>query len=165
MNHNYRPRIFSATVSAIFLGFSFTVFGDWVALGRALTDRNETDGRHHSLSLVRSQVVDQRPDGGLVRFRIIGDRSKIAAGVRKACQGRPVGEDDLAKLAQEVEELIRARGLAEINAHEVGLTILEPLSKLDAVAYLRFASVYQAFENLEDFEEAIARLREDRIAQ
>ena len=93
------------------------------------------------------------------------DRSKIAAGVRKACQGRPVGEDDLAKLAQEVEELIRARGLAEINAHEVGLTILEPLSKLDAVAYLRFASVYQAFENLEDFEEAIARLREDRIAQ
>ena len=90
---------------------------------------------------------------------------KIAAGVRKACQGRPVGEDDLAKLAQEVEELIRARGLAEINAHEVGLTILEPLSKLDAVAYLRFASVYQAFENLEDFEEAIARLREDRIAQ
>ena len=52
---------------------------------------------------------------------------------------------------------------AEINAHEVGLTILEPLSKLDAVAYLRFASVYQAFENLEDFEEAIARLREDRI--
>ena len=91
------------------------------------------------------------------------DRSKIAAGVRKACQGRPVGEDDLAKLAQEVEELIRARGLAEINAHEVGLTILEPLSKLDAVAYLRFASVYQAFENLEDFDEAMARLREDRI--
>ena len=91
------------------------------------------------------------------------DRSKIAAGVRKACQGRPVGEDDLAKLAQEVEELIRARGLAEINAHEVGLTILEPLSKLDAVAYLRFASVYQAFENLEDFESAIARLREDRV--
>lgn len=91
------------------------------------------------------------------------DRSKIASGVRKACQGRPVGEDDLAKLAQEVEELIRARGLAEINAHEVGLTILEPLSKLDAVAYLRFASVYQAFENLEDFESAIALLREDRV--
>ena len=78
------------------------------------------------------------------------DRAKIASGVRKACQGRPVGEDDLAKLAQEVEERIRAKGLAEINAHEVGLTILEPLSKLDAVAYLRFASVYQAFENLED---------------
>ena len=45
----------------------------------------------------------------------------------------------------------------------MGLTILEPLSKLDAVAYLRFASVYQAFENLEDFESAIALLREDRV--
>ena len=45
----------------------------------------------------------------------------------------------------------------------MGLTILEPLSKLDAVAYLRFASVYQAFENLEDFEGAIALLRKDAV--
>ncbi|WP_237195341.1 transcriptional regulator NrdR [Rothia nasimurium] len=87
------------------------------------------------------------------------DRSKIVSGVRKACQGRPVGEDDLAKLAQEVEEAIRAKGIAEIDAHEVGLSILEPLSKLDTVAYLRFASVYQAFESLDDFERAIADLR------
>lgn len=88
------------------------------------------------------------------------DRSKIVSGVRKACQGRPVSEDDLAKLAQEVEEAIRAKGIAEIDAHEVGLSILEPLSKLDTVAYLRFASVYQAFESLDDFEHAIAVLRE-----
>ncbi|WP_237189620.1 transcriptional regulator NrdR [Rothia nasimurium] len=88
------------------------------------------------------------------------NRAKIISGVRKACQGRPVGEDDLAKLAQEVEEAIRAKGLAEIDAHEVGLSILEPLSRLDTVAYLRFASVYQAFESLDDFERAIAALRE-----
>lgn len=88
------------------------------------------------------------------------NRTKIISGVRKACQGRPVTQDDLALLAQEVEEKIRARGLAEIDAHEVGLTILEPLSRLDTVAYLRFASVYQAFDSLEDFEQAIAQLRE-----
>lgn len=88
------------------------------------------------------------------------NREKIITGVRKACQGRPVGEDDLAKLAQEVEESIRAKGLAEIDAHEVGLSILEPLSRLDTVAYLRFASVYQAFESLADFERAIAALRD-----
>ncbi len=87
------------------------------------------------------------------------NREKIINGVRKACQGRPVGEDDLAKLAQEVEEIIRAKGLAEIDAHEVGLTILDPLSRLDTVAYLRFASVYQAFESLQDFENAIEKLR------
>ena len=87
------------------------------------------------------------------------DRSKVINGVRKACQGRPVTEDDLAMLAQEVEESIRSSGAAEIDAHEVGLAILRPLKNLDVVAYLRFASVYQAFDSLEDFEAAIDRLR------
>jgi transcriptional repressor NrdR len=89
-------------------------------------------------------------------------RAKIMSGVRKACQGRPVGEDDLALLAQRVEENIRSTGCAEIDAHEVGLSILGPLRELDEVAYLRFASVYQAFDSLEDFEAAITVLRAER---
>jgi transcriptional repressor NrdR len=89
-------------------------------------------------------------------------RTKVVSGVRKACQGRPVSEGDLALLAQRVEESIRATGCAEIDAHEVGLTILSPLRELDEVAYLRFASVYQAFESLEDFETAITLLRVER---
>ena len=86
-------------------------------------------------------------------------RSKIVSGVRKACQGRPVSDDDLALLAQRVEEHIRATGAAQIDAHEIGMVILGPLRELDEVAYLRFASVYRAFESLEDFEAAIAVLR------
>lgn len=89
-------------------------------------------------------------------------RDKVVSGVRKACQGRPVTEDDLALLAQQVEESIRGMGQAEVDAHEVGLAILPPLQTLDEVAYLRFASVYQAFDSLEDFESAIASLREVR---
>lgn len=89
-------------------------------------------------------------------------RQKVLIGVRKACQGRPVTEDQLALLAQQVEESIRAQGIAEIDAHDVGLAILGPLRTLDEVAYLRFASVYQAFESLEDFESAIALLRAER---
>jgi transcriptional repressor NrdR len=89
-------------------------------------------------------------------------REKVIAGVRKACQGRPVSEDDLALLAQQVEESIRSTGAAEVDAHEVGLTILGPLRELDEVAYLRFASVYRAFSSLEDFEAAINALRADR---
>ena len=80
---------------------------------------------------------------------------------RKACQGRPVGEDDLALLAQQVEESIRSTGVSQIHAHDIGLTILDPLRRLDTIAYLRFASVYSNFETLEDFEEAIAVLRRD----
>ena len=88
-------------------------------------------------------------------------REKIIAGVSKACQGRPVGEDDLALLAQQVEESIRSTGVSQIHAHDIGLTILDPLRRLDTIAYLRFASVYSNFETLEDFEEAIAVLRRD----
>ena len=62
-------------------------------------------------------------------------------------------------LAQRVEETIRARGLAEVPSHEVGLAILGPLRDLDEVAYLRFASVYRGFESLDDFEKAISELR------
>lgn len=86
-------------------------------------------------------------------------RQKIMSGVRKACQGRPVSDDQLALLAQRVEETIRLSGQAEIDAHQVGLSILQPLQELDLVAYLRFASVYQDFDSLDDFEAAIARLR------
>jgi transcriptional repressor NrdR len=86
-------------------------------------------------------------------------REKIVSGVRKACQGRPVSDADLAMLAQRVEESIRATGVSQIEANDIGLSILPPLRELDEVAYLRFASVYQGFESLEDFEEAITLLR------
>ncbi|MCW2528653.1 MAG: ATP-cone domain protein [Pseudonocardiales bacterium] len=86
-------------------------------------------------------------------------RSKVISGVRRACQGRPVDEDDLAVLAQSVEDAVRASGAAEVPSNEVGLAILGPLRELDEVAYLRFASVYNAFTSIEDFEKAIVDLR------
>lgn len=82
------------------------------------------------------------------------------SGVRKACQGRPVTENDLAVLAQQVEESVRSTGQAQLDANDIGLAVLPHLRELDEIAYLRFASVYQAFESLEDFESAIAALRE-----
>jgi len=91
-------------------------------------------------------------------------REKVMTGVRKACQGRPVDENDLAQLAQQVEEGIRATGAAEIASDRIGREILTPLRALDEVAYLRFASVYCAFESLEDFEREITGLRAAREA-
>ncbi len=90
-------------------------------------------------------------------------RDKVVSGVRKACQGRPVTDADLALLAQRVEESVRQTGQSQIDANEIGLAILQPLRELDEVAYLRFASVYQAFESLEDFEAAITDLRADHL--
>ncbi|MFL6106038.1 MAG: transcriptional regulator NrdR [Marmoricola sp.] len=93
------------------------------------------------------------------------NREKAVAGVRKALKGRPVSEDDLARLGQTVEDTLRAGGWAEVPAHEVGLAILSPLRALDEVAYLRFASVYRGFESADDFETEIAMLRAEREEQ
>lgn len=89
------------------------------------------------------------------------DRNKVISGVRKACQGRPIKEEDLKKLGQRVEEDLRARGLAEVKSEDVGKAILAPLKELDKVAYLRFASVYQDFDGLEDFQNAIDELKSE----
>jgi transcriptional repressor NrdR len=87
------------------------------------------------------------------------NRDKVISGVRKACKGRPVGEDQLARLGQLVEDSLRASGQPEVPADEVGVAILGPLRDLDQVAYLRFASVYRQYQSVDDFEAEIALLR------
>ena len=111
-----------------------------------------------------TRVLDSRvaDDGGAIRRR--RSCSECGSGVRKACKGRPVSEDDLDCLGQKVEDTLRGEGWAEVPAHEVGMAILTPLRELDEVAYLRFASVYKAFESAEAFEDEIAILRAERAA-
>jgi len=107
-------------------------------------------------TLEQMQLVVVKRSGVVEPF----SREKVIGGVRKACKGRPVTEAELAKLGQRVEETLRASGQAEVPTDEVGVAILGPLKKLDAVAYLRFASVYQHYESVDDFEAEIRRLRE-----
>ena len=129
--------------------------------GTAIRRRRQCPACHRRFTTLESASINViKRSGASEPF----SRAKVLVGVRKACQGRPVSEDDLALLAQQVEESIRAQGSAEIDAHEVGLAILGPLRELDEIAYLRFASVYQAFDTLEDFEAAIALLRAERQA-
>lgn len=86
-------------------------------------------------------------------------------GVRKACQGRPVSEHDLAVLASQVEEFLRTSGQSTVSTDEVGKAILPFLRDLDVIAYLRFASVYSSFQSLDDFEAAIEELRTEQDPQ
>ncbi|WEV58539.1 transcriptional regulator NrdR [Bifidobacterium sp. ESL0728] len=92
------------------------------------------------------------------------DRQKVIDGVRKACQGRPIDEDALKQLGQQVEEDLRSQGLAQVKSEDIGKAILKPLRELDEVAYLRFASVYQNFNGLADFQKAIDELKRDKAA-
>lgn len=85
------------------------------------------------------------------------DRTKIVAGVRAATKNRPITEDEMADLAQQVEDALRERG-NEPTSQQVGLAVLEQLKALDDVAYVRFASVYKGFEDVGDFEREVGLL-------
>lgn len=107
-------------------------------------------------TLEQMQVVVVKRSGAVEPF----SRDKVIMGVRKACKGRPVSDGQLARLGQRVEEDLRSSGVAEICSADVGLAILGPLSELDSVAYMRFASVYRDFQSLADFESEITALRD-----
>lgn len=127
--------------------------------GAAIRRRRQCPNCSRRFTTVETAALQvQKRSGVLEPF----SRVKVANGVRKACQGRPVSEDDLAVLAESVEDAIRALGNPEVPAHEVGMAILGPLRLLDEVAYLRFASVYRNFESLEDFEAEVALLQVER---
>ncbi|KFI59226.1 NrdR family transcriptional regulator [Bifidobacterium gallicum DSM 20093 = LMG 11596] len=102
-------------------------------------------------------LLVQKRSGDLEPFT----RDKVVSGVRKACQGRPVKEEDLKRLGMQVEEDLRSQGLATVPSDVVGRAILKPLRALDKVGYIRFASIYQNYSDLDDFQHAIDELRHD----
>ena len=85
------------------------------------------------------------------------DRGKLIDGLRSATKNRPVSEEQLDVLAQEVEDELREDG-SEPSSEQVGLAVLERLRVLDEVAYLRFASVYKGFEGVDDFRREVGLL-------
>lgn len=111
-------------------------------------------------TIEQTQLVVVKKSGVVEPFA----RDKVISGVRKACKGRPVTEAQLARLGQRVEEAIRAGGQAEVPTEDVGVAILGPLSELDPVAYLRFASVYRHYTSVDDFIDEIAQMRTDAEA-
>jgi transcriptional repressor NrdR len=85
------------------------------------------------------------------------DRAKLVAGVAAASKNRPVDDEQLAALAADVEDELRLGG-NEASTEAVGLAVLHRLEALDHVVYLRFASVYKGFEDLQDFEREVVAL-------
>jgi transcriptional repressor NrdR len=85
-------------------------------------------------------------------------RAKIAEGIRRACKNRPVSEAEIEAIAEDVEEATRADGRRPLPTAEIGREVLERLRSFDEVAYLRFASVYKDFQELDDFERELGLL-------
>ena len=89
------------------------------------------------------------------------DREKLASGIRKACTKRPVSARTVEKLVEDIETEIHHLGQAEVSTTTLGRMVMDRLKVLDRVAYIRFASVYRDFQDIDSFEKAVNDLRED----
>ena len=103
-----------------------------------------------------SALIICKQDGRREEF----NREKLVSGLRKACATRPIPSRTVEKMAEEIEGELNNIGLSEISSTNIGEIVMDRLSKLDRVAYIRYASVYRAFQDLESFEAAVKDLRE-----
>lgn len=88
------------------------------------------------------------------------DRAKIENGVFRSCHKRPVSADQVEKLVDEVEASIFRKEEREISSREIGELVMEKLKKLDSVAYVRFASVYREFKDVNTFMDELKKIVE-----
>jgi len=87
------------------------------------------------------------------------DRGKLLAGVELACRKRPTSREEMEKLVDSVAAKLGEEGRLEVSSQELGELVLERLSVLDLVAYVRFASVYRQFDSPEHFVEELKNLK------
>jgi transcriptional repressor NrdR len=86
------------------------------------------------------------------------DRDKLASGLRKALTRRPVADDAAEQAADSIEAELRSAGMTEVQSSRIGSLAMEHLRGIDQIAYIRFASVYQSFEDLEDLKREVDSL-------
>ncbi len=89
------------------------------------------------------------------------NREKLIVGIRKACTKRPISSRTIEKMVEDVEAELQHLGQVEVPTSILGSMVMERLMKLDRVAYIRFASIYQDFQQIESFEQAVQDLREE----
>jgi len=89
-------------------------------------------------------------------------RDKLLLGVRKACEKRPIPQGAVETLVDDVETQVHTQGKAEVPASFIGELVIDRLRDLDEVAYIRFASVYRAFRDVDDLKEELAVLERNR---
>jgi len=105
----------------------------------------------------RIETVDLfiiKKDGRREQF----DRNKLLSGIKKACEKRPISMDTVGETVDEIEQNLRKKETTEIPSKVIGGIVTRRLRALDKVAYIRFASVYRAFEDVESFEKEVQSL-------
>ena len=100
-----------------------------------------------------------KKDGSRITF----DREKIKRGLEKACYKRPISDEDMEVIVSDIEASLYENFDREVPSREIGEKVMESLRRIDKVAFVRFASVYREFQDVNDFQEELAPLlRENR---
>ncbi|MFH1199655.1 MAG: transcriptional regulator NrdR [Candidatus Micrarchaeota archaeon] len=105
----------------------------------------------------RVEMVDllvHKKDGKSEHF----DRSKLEKGITRACEKRAVAKEKIEEMVDEIERELRRKKTTEVTSAEIGELVMKKLKAVDKVAYIRFASVYRDFTDVEDFENELHRL-------
>ena len=95
-----------------------------------------------------------KKDGSREQF----DRGKVLSGLLRACEKRPISREDIERTVDDIEAQLRGHPSTEIDSKVIGEMIIKKLKKLDKVAYIRFASVYKEFDDLDSFKKELERL-------
>jgi transcriptional repressor NrdR len=105
-----------------------------------------------------ARLVVVKRDGSRQEF----DREKLASGLRKALTRRPVPDDAADRAADEIEAELRSQGATEVDSSRIGTLAQDKLRELDQIGYIRFASVYQSFDDLEALKREVDNLFAER---
>ena len=104
--------------------------------------------------IVRNDFNVIKKDGSREKF----SREKLEKGIDKAFEKRPVSKDKIDKMIDDIEDQLRKKGKKEIKSSVIGEIIMKKIKKLDNVAYIRFASVYRDFQDVDDFKKELRGL-------
>ena len=132
---------------------------------RLVADGTQVRRRRHCMACGERFTSFERAELGMPRIikrdgsRVTFDEQKLRAGMQRALEKRPVESDAIERAISLILSKLRATGEREVPASQLGQWVMEALVDLDEVAYVRFASVYRQFQNLDAFREEIARLK------
>ena len=127
--------------------------GDQVRRRRECTSCKERFTTYEIAELTLPKIIKR--DGGRESF----DEKNLRSGMQRALEKRPVSSEDIEAAVSRIKKTMTAKGDREIQADELGELVMKELSSLDHVAYVRFASVYRSFQDVNEFTEMIDKLQ------
>jgi len=125
-----------------------------LSVTRRRRECNKCNARFTTYERIEINIRVIKKDGTTQQF----DREKIIKGLIKSCEKRQISQQQIELIASKIESYIMKNGLKEIKTSKIGAIIMRELKKIDKVAYIRFASVYKDFTDLDSFKEELQKL-------